>query len=64
MGRESQKSAEGKHHLEFLWSSAGTDTNVPGDPVLEAVVRVFKLDSFHKVLLLTIRFIYLFNFAV
>lgn len=34
MGRESQKSAEGKHRVEFLWSPAGTDTNVPGDAVL------------------------------
>lgn len=34
MGRESQKSAEDKHHLEFLRSSARTDTNVPGDTTL------------------------------
>lgn len=31
MDRKSQKSVEGKHHLEFLCSSAGTDTNVPGE---------------------------------
>lgn len=28
---ESQKPIEGKHHLEFLCSSAGADANVPGE---------------------------------